>query len=313
MKLRNLLLAVPLMATAFTPAHGALFVDFGTVTTAGVNSPVAAGASSGNVLNNPSSGAGPITYVDLSGLDTGGFGTAAVQGVVTMSSGDIPNNTFRAINRTPGAKTAAQNPGLNNNTPNDPLFRDWIGVTQSSTLDMATNIITLNPSPTLTFTVSGIQPGEYVWTSWHHDVDDQTGLIDYEFTDALGVTTGTIDISHGANSASGANTGSPANNVNGRGPAVNGTGDPLNNPPGTPTSFSRTVIVDASGTFSFAMRSGMDPSLLSPTDNLPFSTTSQNFAIINGFELVRVPEPSTVALLGSFAAIATVVVRRRTK
>jgi hypothetical protein len=267
------------------------------------------------VANNPSSGAGPITYVNLAGLDTGGFGTASVQGVVTMSSGDIPNNTFRAVNRAnPGARTAAQNPGLNNNTSNDLLFRDWIGVTQFSTL--VNEVITLSPSPTLTFTVSGLLPGKYVWTSWHHDTEDQTGLIDYTFTDALGATTGVIDASHGTNFISttgtnGSNTGAPPNTVNGRGFAVNGTGDPMNVTPGTPTAFTHEFIVDGSGSFSFAMSSGLDPSLQSPTENTPYLTQALNFALINGFQVARVPEPSTIGLLGSFALIATVVVKRR--
>ena len=120
MRLRILLLAAPLVAAALAPARGALIVDFGSTASGG--SPVAPGMTSGNVPNNPSSGAGPITYVDLSNIDTGGFGTAAVQGVVTMSSGDIPSNTFRAVNRgAPVARSAAQNLGLNNETPNTPL------------------------------------------------------------------------------------------------------------------------------------------------------------------------------------------------
>jgi hypothetical protein len=312
MRLRILLLAVPLIAAALTSARGDLLVDFGTTASGG--SPVAPGMSSGNVANNPSSGAGPITYVNLAGLDTGGFGTASVEGVVTMSSGNIPNNTFRAVNRTPAAKTAAQNPGLNNNTDNDALYRDWIGVTQFSTL--VNDVITLSPSPTLTFTVSGLLPGQYVWTSWHHDIDDQTGLIDYTFTDALGVTTGVIDASHGTNfistaASNGSNTGAPPNSVNGREFAVNGTGDPLNNPPGMPTAFTHEFTVGASGSFSFAMTSGLDPSLMSPTENTPYLTQALNFALINGFQVARVPEPSSMALLGSFAVIATLVVKRR--
>jgi hypothetical protein len=317
MRLRILLLAAPFVVLALTPAKGDLLVDFGTTASGG--SPVAAGMSNGNVANNPSSGAAPITYVNLAGLDTGGFGTASVEGVVTMSSGDIPSNTFRAVNRSaPAALIPERNPGLNNETANNDLLRDWIGITQSSTL--VNDVITLNTSPKLTFTVSGLDPGKYVWTSWHHDIADQTGLINYTFSDALGVATGVIDASHGTNQVSTAtppstshasNTGLPPNTVNGRGLAVNGTGDPINNPPGTPTAFTHEFIVDGSGTFSFAMESGFDPSLMSSTENLPYVTTSLNFAFINGFQVARVPEPSTMGLIGSVAAFATLLLKRR--
>lgn len=317
MRLRILFLATPFVVVALSSAKGDLLVDFGTTASGG--SPVATGWSDGNVANNPSSGAGPITYVNLAGLDTGGFGTASVEGVVTMSSGDIPGNTFRAVNRAaPAALIPERNPGLNNETSNNDLFRDWIAVTQFSSI--VNDVIVLNESPTLTFTISGLDPGPYVWTSWHHDIADQTGLINYTFTDALGSTSGVIDASHGTNQFSTAvppsaahatNTGLPPNTVNGRGLAVNGTGDPLNNPPGMPTAFTHEFIVGASGSFSFAMSSGFDPSLMSATENLPYVTTSLNFALINGFQIQRVPEPGTMGLIGSVAAIGILVAKRR--
>jgi hypothetical protein len=315
MRLRILLLAVPFVAFALTPARGDLLVDFGA--TGGTAPPpadrVADGWSDGNVANNPSSGSPSITYVNLTGLDTGGFGTATVEGVVTMAGGvNIPSNTFRAVNRaTPTTKTAAQNPGLNNNVDNELLMRDWIGVTLLTTT--VSGVITPGASPTLTLNVSGLLPGKYVWTSWHHDTEDQTGLIDYTFTDARGSTSGVIDISHGVNAASGSNTGLPANTVSGRGPAVNGNGDLMNVIPGMPTSFTHEFIVGPSGTFSFAMSSGFDVSLLDTMDNAPYSATSLNFALINGFQVARVPEPSTVGLFGSLALMATWMVKRRKK
>lgn len=311
MRLGKLLWASPLLvAISLTTANGAFIVDFG-VNTATDASPVAAGATNGNTVNNPIVPGDPypvpepLTVVNLSGIATG-FGNASVHGTVLMSSGEIPNNTFRAINRNPGAKTAAQNPGLNNNTANDDFLRDWISVTQFTTT--TEGVITLNPSPTLSFAVSGLDPGKYIWTSWHHDVDDQTGLINYTFTDALGASSGVIDASHGVANTN--NTGSPANFVNGRGPVVNGTGDPMNNPPGTPTAFTHMFTVDGSGSFTFEMTSGFDPNL--PND-LPYTSSSMNFVLINGFEVTRIPEPSSICLLGTVAAIGLLLARNRKK
>lgn len=313
MSFGKLLWASPLLvALSLTTAKGAFIVDFG-VNDATTESPVAAGTTSGNTVNNPIVPGDPypvpepLTVINLSGIATG-FGTASVHGAVTMSSGEIPTNTFRAINRTPGVKTAAQNPGLNNNTADDDFFRDWIGVTQFTTT--TSGVITNNPSPTLTFTISGLAPGNYMWTSWHHDIDDQSGLIDYTFTDALGASTGVIDMSHGVRNNN--NAGNPENFVNGRGPVVNGTGDPVNNPPGTPTAFNHVFTVDGSGTFTFAMASGFDPSF---STDLPYSSASLNFAVINGFEVTQIPipEPSSILLMGTCGLIALLLAKKRLK
>ena len=313
MRIAHLLCASALLLAINLPsAEAGLIVDFG-LSTATTASPVAAGAVNGDTLDNPLVPGDPypvpqpLTVLNLSGIASD-IGNVSVQGVVTMSSGEIPNTTFRAINRTPGAKTAVQNPALNNNTANNDLYQDWIGVTQFSTT--TAGIITNNPSPTLTFTISGLVPGQYKWTSWHHDTDDQTGLINYKFTDASGVSTGVIDASHGT--ANTGNTGSPANFVNGRGAPVNGTGD-LANPAGTPTSFSKVFTVGGSGSFTFAMASGFDPSQFSASTNLPYAAGSLNFAVINGFEVVQVPEPGSIGLLGSFAFSAMLLAKRRRK
>lgn len=294
-----------LLAISLPSAEAGIIVDLGVSTTT-TASPVAAGAVNGNTLDNPAVPGDPypvpppLTVLNLSGIASD-VGTVSVQGAVTMSSGEVPLSTFRAINRTPAAKTAAQNPGLNNNTSNDDLFRDWIGITQFTTT--TSGVITNNPAPTLTFTISGLIPGQYMWTSWHHDTDDQTGLINYTFTDASGASAGVIDGSHGV--ANAGNTGSPANFVNGRGAPVNGTGDPVNNPPGTPSTFSKVFTVGGSGSFTFAMTPGYNPALSDATTNLPNSAGSLNFAVINGFEVTQVPEPGSIALfLGAFGLVA---------
>ena len=312
MRFAHLLCAAALLLAINLPsAEAGFIVDLG-VSAATTASPVAAGAINGNTLDNPLIPGDPypipqpLTVLNLSGLPTD-VGTIAVKGVVTMASGEIPNNTFRAINRTPGAKTAAQNPALNNNTANNDLFQDWVAVTQFTTT--TSGVMTNNIAPLLTFTISGLVPGQYKWTSWHHDTDDQSGLVNYTFTDASGASTGVIDGSHGV--ANAGNTGSPVNFVNGRGAPVNGIGDP-GNPAGTPASFSKVFTVDGSGSFTFAMTSGFDSSLQSASTNLPNSSGSLNFAVINGFEVTQVPEPGSIALvLAACGLLATRFRRNR--
>jgi hypothetical protein len=295
-----------IVALSYGTAQAALIVDFGLT-----GAPVAAGATNGNVANNTGAGSAvPVTTVNLVGLPSD-FGSINVQGVLSMASGSVPTSTFRAVNRTPGAKTAVQNPGLNNNTSNDDLYRDWIAITQFS--QTVNDVIVEDPSPTLTFTISGLAPGQYQWTSWHHDIEDQTGLIDYTFTDAAGSSSGVIDASHGQIASSLSNMGSPPNNVNGRGNLVNGTGNPIFFPPGTPTSFSRPFTVDGSGSFTFAMSSGFNPNLMSPLSNPPYTAGSLNFAIINGFEIAQVPEPNSLALLGALGFIGLCTSKNRRK
>ena len=72
--------------------------------------------------------------------------------------------------------------GYASDTPD--LMRDWIGTDRR---------VTGNP---LTLTLSGLPPGTYSWMSYHHDVQDQTGLFDVTLIDAAGSnTTVNVDIS----------------------------------------------------------------------------------------------------------------------
>ena len=66
------------------------------------------------------------------------------------------------------------------------LLNDWIGTDARQAGDP------------MTLTVSGLPAGDYLWTSYHHDTQDQTGLFDVTVTDADGsVTIRGIDISDG--------------------------------------------------------------------------------------------------------------------
>jgi hypothetical protein len=68
------------------------------------------------------------------------------------------------------------------------LIIDWIG----------TDARVANGDP-LVLVIGGLPAGRYLWTSWHHDVQDQTGLFDVMVADANGLSTATgIDISAGA-------------------------------------------------------------------------------------------------------------------
>lgn len=68
------------------------------------------------------------------------------------------------------------------------LIIDWIG----------TDARVANADP-LVLIITGLPVGRYLWTSWHHDTQDQTGLFDVRVADANGLATTTgIDISTGA-------------------------------------------------------------------------------------------------------------------
>lgn len=70
------------------------------------------------------------------------------------------------------------------------LFEDWIGT------DARNELAVLEP---MTLTLSGVPAGVYTWTSYHHDVVDQTGPFDVTVIDASGSATTTgIDVTNGA-------------------------------------------------------------------------------------------------------------------
>jgi hypothetical protein len=79
--------------------------------------------------------------------------------------------------------------GNNTTIENSDLLRDWIG-TDTRTV----------PADPMTLTISGLPAGTYQWVSYHHDLNDQTGIFSVTVNDAAGSKTTTgIDISNGAN------------------------------------------------------------------------------------------------------------------
>jgi len=68
------------------------------------------------------------------------------------------------------------------------LMRDWIGTD------------TRQPGDPMTLTITGLPAGVYLWLSYHHDRNDQTGIFQVTVSDAAGSATTTgIDISNGTN------------------------------------------------------------------------------------------------------------------
>ena len=86
--------------------------------------------------------------------------------------------------------------------PGDPAPQAMQMIQRSSGSDLAidwigTDARVANADP-LVLILSGLPAGRYLWTSYHHDPQDQTGLFDVTVTDADGsVTTTGVDISSG--------------------------------------------------------------------------------------------------------------------
>jgi len=139
--------------------------------------------------------------------------------------------------------------GGNDGSDTPDLLRDWTGTDGRSYGDP------------MTLTISGLPAGDYIWLSYHHDTEDQTGIFDVVVSDALGERTFTgIDISHGAKGAG---------------------------------------IVNLADVTKFTTDLTSDGSDIALVFSVVFGTeapTAEKFFVMNGFELV--PEPATIALLG---------------
>lgn len=86
------------------------------------------------------------------------------------------------------ANTAMQmiDRGANANQEMNDLLRDWLG-TDGRVAKVP-----------MILTISGLPPGSYEWTSFHHDNNDQTGVFNVKIADAQGTTIKNgIDISNG--------------------------------------------------------------------------------------------------------------------
>jgi hypothetical protein len=110
----------------------------------------------------------PVTFTAQS---YSAFGTT-----ITVAATWIPGATAQAMQMI--------DRGGSDGTDSPNLLRDWIGTDNRQRGDP------------MTLTISGLPPGLYEWTSYHHDPHDQTGLFDVTVNDATGsATTTDIDIS----------------------------------------------------------------------------------------------------------------------
>ncbi len=75
---------------------------------------------------------------------------------------------------------AGQNPQMIDRGSADALLRDWIGIDNRSPANYV--------GDPMTITVTGVPAGTYRWKSYHHDPNDQTGLINITITDKDGAT-----------------------------------------------------------------------------------------------------------------------------
>lgn len=125
----------------------------------------------------------------------------------------------------------------------DDLIRDWIGTDNRE------------PGDPLTLTIRGLPAGIYVWLSYHHDGDNQTGLFDVTIKDAHGSRTTTgIDI--------------------------------------TDTRVTDLVVdFQDISTFSTTIFSNGTDDITISFHQQANTPTDRAFFVMNGFELTRVPLP----------------------
>ncbi len=239
--------------------HAQLLVDLG-VTGANLQSGYQAYAAA-NVVPNPA----PVAYTAAST----GFASPVTVDVDALLNSVVvttntPANLFRVINRTP----AAGNTNLPTTLPD--VMRDWIGVTQ----------LAGQAETVLRITVTGLPDGDYNWTSYHHDINDQTGLTDVSVAANGGSpVTSVVDQSNGITQVANGNNNAFLGSVTGT---------------NTPTTFVTPFSIIGGGSFVFTISPQVAPNTAAL---VPSQFAQTAFAVINAFEISAVPEPST-AMLG---------------
>lgn len=159
------------------------------------------------------------------------------------------------------------------------LLTDWLGIDTRTTQAGNGAYDGITGTPTyMTLTLADVPAGEYSWRSYHHDTENMWTQFQVELSIDGGGTFSNVANSQMTDSSTGGTPDSGAL----RQPGVAGQ-DPATLP--STVNFSIT----ADGSQNVVVR--FIP-LSSATAN-----THQTFFGINGFEMVAVPEPSTVALL----------------
>lgn len=148
---------------------------------------------------------------------------------------------------------------------------DWIGV--DARLGPLGSPTAGNPRPSMDVIVTNLPDGKYEWSSLHHDTLNQTGIVSYIFSHALGGSSGLIDISAGSEPMTTFDTMFESRN-------------------GGPISL-KMIVTARDGTATFAV------------------TTS--FALINSLQLTRlptvIPEPSATVIL-AFSVCGAASIRK---
>ncbi len=272
--MQKLLIPAILSLTPVITQAAGLMVDFGSGAVAsgwqGYAATNAAPDPAAVAYSAASTGFASVVTVDVDALLNG-----------TVLTSNVPANAFRVINRAPVAVGGAS--GTGNATSMTDLHGDWLAVAQ----------LPSQPETVLRITVSGLPAGSYVWNSWHHDINDQTGLLDTSFTvGSSSPLNSVIDVSNGL---------TPTSNVNNS--AYLGSTAQTNSP--VPTLFSFTVAAGENVVFQMSPQAPINTAIASPSQ-----FQSVNFTVINGFTIEAVPEPSS-ATLGLGALILGFTRRRR--
>jgi len=148
------------------------------------------------------------------------------------------------------------------------LTQTWWGQRATST----------GPGGFITIDLSGLAAGDYTFTSWHLDHEDQTGQMKVELSDDGGsfIDVSSFDLVNVA----GGGAGQPAENATG--PAVS--------------------------TFNFTS-TGADLQFRFTNTSVDGAGSSGAFAVVNGFSIEVIPEPSSLA--AGAAGMGLLLARRR--
>lgn len=174
------------------------------------------------------------------------------------SAGINSGTTLRSIDR-------GGNDGYGDAPENEPLpnlTQTWWGQRESST----------GSGGFITIDISGLAAGQYTFTSWHLDHEDQTGIMKIEFSDDNGAT------------FTDAVTGLDLINF-----AGGGAGQTAENATGPLVARFNFTSTGADVQFRFTNTS---------VDDVDGANSSGAFSLVNGLSVAVVPEPASLALLG---------------
>jgi len=219
--------------------------------------------------------------------NVGGGGGAASVGVTPTWTDTTSNTVQQMIDRGAGNDANWMGPNLD-------LVTDWIGIdTRTGSGGNGDGMAT-----SMDLTLSGLDAGQYEWTSFHHDTENVFTDFNVQISSDGGTTFQSVGNYYMSDSTPGGNPDSAAvaaGTYNGVGFTLDAATSTL---PSTPNFF-----FDADGTSGVVLR-------FTPDAGSYDSAVHNQLWGLNGFILERVPEPSR-ALLLAFGGLALVARRRR--